>query len=75
MRDHEFGDPARIACEAGRGSRDDVALQPQLLVLAAQAGEFVTFGGRQPVFLLFPADLLPIGLGDQLQIDCTAGSN
>jgi hypothetical protein len=48
MRDHEFGDPARIACEAGRGSRDDVALQPQLLVLAAQAGEFVTFGGRQP---------------------------
>jgi hypothetical protein len=47
-------------------SRENVALQPQLPVLAAQAGELVAFGCGQPVTFLLPAALLPVGLHDPL---------
>ena len=48
--------------EPGRRSRENVALQPQLLVLAPQPGQLVTLGCGQAVNLLLPAALLLVGL-------------
>jgi hypothetical protein len=42
--------------------REDVALQPQLLVLRAQPCQLVTLCSGQHVTLLLPAALLPLGL-------------
>src|SRR5260370_17157200 len=43
-------------------SREDVALQPQLLVLTSQPCQLVTLCSGQPATLLLPAALLPVGL-------------
>src|SRR5258707_13287047 len=51
--------PAR---DPGGRSRENVALQPQLLVLPPQPGQFLTLSRRKPVALLLPAALLPVGL-------------
>jgi hypothetical protein len=40
----------------------DNALQPQLLVLTPQPGQFLALSRRRPVALLLPAALLPVGL-------------
>jgi hypothetical protein len=55
---------AGLACEPGRRSREDLALQPQLLVLAPQPGQIVALGRGQPITLLLPAALLPVRLCD-----------
>src|SRR4029077_2687352 len=52
----------RFACEPGSSSREDVALQPQLLVLTSQSCQLVTLCSGQPATLLLPAALLPVGL-------------
>jgi hypothetical protein len=57
---------SRLACEPGCRSRENVALQPQLLVLAPQPSQLVTFSRREPVTLLLPATLLPVGLRNPL---------
>ena len=54
-----------LACEPGRGSRENVALQPQLLVLTPQPGQLVALGRGQPIALLLPAALFPVRLRHQ----------
>src|ERR671939_458494 len=48
----------------GRGSRENVALQPKLLVLAPPPDQLIALGRSQPVALLLPAALLLVGLHD-----------
>ena len=61
---------AGLPCEPGRRSREDVALQAQLLVLAPEAHEFVALGGRQDIVsggrLRLAATFPSIGLGNPI---------
>ena len=55
---------AGLASKPGGRSREDVALQAQLLVLAAQPNELLAVGRRHNLTVLLPAALLSVGLAD-----------
>ena len=60
-------DHAGLAGKPGRRSRENVALQAQLLVLPPQPGQFLAFGRAQAGIggrLCLPAPVLTVGLGN-----------